>query len=524
VRATEVENERVDPGEQAEVLAFLARPSAWPNAPERVEVIETHGALVFLAGEDALKVKRAVRLSYLDFSTLEARHRFSNRELEINRPHAPELYSCVVPITREADGTLRIDGAGTPVEWAVKMRRFGQDQLMSHVVDQTGADRRLASALGDMVAAYHAKLQPAACARDPMPATCAALMSSLETAAGGRLANVVQRFGDSMHSSLTASAGVREARVKAGCIRRCHGDLHLANIVLIDGQPVPFDAIEFDEAMATIDTLYDLAFLIMDLWRHGAVAAANTVLNRYLWRTGEACDLDGLAALPLFLGARAGVRALVAIDRARLGAERGRDLTQHAGETLELGIKMMTPERPRLIAIGGLSGTGKSTLAAAIAPLIGAAPGAVHLRSDLERKRLAGVDELERLPSSAYTPQSSAMTYERLLTRAHRALAAGHSVVVDAVYARDEERRAVTQLAASLGVPLQGLWLEAPSDLMTSRVSARRDDASDATVDVVEQQRRLDTGEIDWTRLTTAGSPGDVEIAARRALGLPAEA
>ncbi len=508
-------------GDQAEVFSFLANPASWPGNFVRVDVLETHGALVYLSGDMALKVKRAVKLAYLDFSTLELRHRFSQRELEINQPHAPDLYRAVVPITRESDGNLAIAGRGMPVEWAVEMRRFDQEQLLSHVATSTGVDRQLAITLGDMIASYQGKLKVADAASDPMPQICASLISALRSAPELHKADLVEQFSENMLRGLTATAGLREARAASGFVRRCHGDLHLGNIVMWHGRPVPFDAIEFDEGLATVDTLYDLAFLIMDLWRHRAHEAANVVLNRYLWRTGEPQNDEGLAALPLFLASRAGVRAMVALDRGRLGAGHRPDLEKHVRETLELAVELVTPKPPTLIAIGGLSGTGKSTVAGSIAPYVGAAPGALHLRTDLERKRMAGVGEFDHLPADEYTAQSSAITYARVLERARLALTAGHSVIVDAVSARPDERRALAELAAGSGVRFHGLWLDALPDNLKSRVSARVRDASDATAEVVEQQLQIDVGHIDWVRVPADGSPATVLASAWRALDLP---
>ncbi len=261
------------------------------------------------------------------------------------------------------------------------------------------------------------------------------------------------------------------------------------------GSPVLFDAIEFDEELATIDTLYDLAFLLMDLDHRGQRRGANTVLNRYLWRTQNALDLDGLAVLPMFLALRAGIRAMVAAQRAAQEKDDKRDagLAMSRGY-LEAGLAHLELGPPRLVAIGGLSGTGKSTLAAALAPNIGRAPGAVHLRSDLERKALFKVAETERLSQSAYTSEVTNEVYRRLNAKAVQVLNAGYSVVTDAVYAKSSERAEVKSTARSCGVPFTGLWLEAPPATLHTRVETRTGDASDATTQVVSQQLSYDIG------------------------------
>jgi hypothetical protein len=291
------------------------------------------------------------------------------------------------------------------------------------------------------------------------------------------------------------------------------------------GRPVLYDAIEFDEAIATIDTLYDLAFLLMDLDRHGQRPAANVVLNRYLWRSREDLDLAGLAALPLFLALRAAVRAMVTVDRAaqESASARQRDLDR-ARDCLALALGYLDPPSPRLVVVGGLSGTGKTTLAGALAPSLGAPPGAVHLRSDLERKALAGVGELERLSEAAYTKDARRHIYELLERKARLVLAAGHAVIVDAVYAEEGERLHIEVATANLQAPFRGLWLTAGAERLIGRVSQRGQDASDATEETVRAQLRLERGPLSgaWTEIEAGGTPSGTLSLAASALGLGA--
>lgn len=504
---------------QSEVFAFLLEPSNWPDRPARVDVIETHGAKVFLGGELALKVKRAVRLPYLDFSTLSARRKFLVRELEINRPFAPEIYLDVIALTQSPDGRLQIGGEGTPVEWAVRMRRFEQAQLMSHVADRNGISRDLAIGLADMAYRYHQAAQPVRQPSDGIAETAQSVLRAIAAHGTAEIAAERNKLAACLSEALASTAPIRERRACEGYVRRCHGDLHLGNIVLVDGKPVPFDAIEFDEAMATIDTLYDLAFLLMDLDRRGCRAAANTVLNRYLWRTGDERDLMGLSALPLYMSLRAAIRAMVALDRARVVSDGSTSLMAHARDTLSLALRHLTPGRTRLVAVGGLSGTGKSTLSALIAPDIGRAPGALHIRTDLERKSIAGVEETVRLPRTAYTEEASDRVYERVMSRARLALEAGQCVIVDGVFAKEEERAEIAALAAQLGVGFHGVWLEASPAVLRHRVGARKGDASDATPEVVDQQLGYTTGSVAWPKLDASGHPEDVGAAARLLLG-----
>jgi aminoglycoside phosphotransferase family enzyme/predicted kinase len=510
------------PGDQSRVVAFLARPET--HGVPHVEQLETHGNLVFLAGANAYKIKRAVRFGYMDFSTLEKRRIACHREVDINRRWAPDLYLGCVSITRRSDGSLALGGDGETVEWAAHMRRFDQDDLLSVRAERSELDRDLAMRLAQAVFASHSTAvranPPSGIA--PFRDLVASLSRSLAAAdvfepdATSGLASALQR-------QLERSAAVIDERAAHGFVRRCHGDLHLANVVVHNGRPTPYDALEFDEALATIDTLYDLAFLLMDLDVQGQRPAANVVLNRYLHCSGEKPDLHGLAALPLFLALRAAIRALVASDRAAQQAGDGRERhLARARRYLAAAIGYAMPAAARLVVVAGLSGTGKTTLAGALAPLLGASPGAVHLRSDLERKLLAGVGELEPLPASAYTPEARRCIYLSLHDKAAAALRAHHAVVLDAVYDSEHERREIEDLARSLEVPMRGLWLHADAATLVARVEARHGDASDATPQVVRQQLAGCIGGLSaqWHRLDAGGDPADTLRAARSILGL----
>lgn len=512
------------PTVQDEVFAFLERAQSWPLRPARVETIDTHGARVFLAGDDVLKVKRAVRLPYFDFSTLEARKHFCEREIALNQASAPGIYRGVVAITREQNGTLAIGGEGTPVEWAVQMHCFSQDHLLLHVVERGALSREMAEDLADAIYRQHVAAPRATESLAALSSLCrvaASVTGSLDRHCGG-----VSGIGDSLRNEIDSAFGspILSKRALAGCIRRCHGDLHLGNIVLSQGKPVPFDALEFDEDLATIDTLYDLAFLLMDLDRHGARDMANAVLNRYLWRSRDLIDLDGLALLPLFLGLRAAIRAMVTFDRmaadpAHTDALRGEamGILDDAFQYLQGCRHKHNRREPQLVAIGGLSGTGKTTLARKLAPSIGPAPGALHLRSDMERKALAGVEPLDRLPPSAYTPESGAAVYACTFERARHALAAGHSVILDAVFAHENERVQAEDIAHAARASFIGLWLEGTQPALAARVTARTGDASDATAEVVARQFGYDLGKITWHRLDVGG---DIETTSAHATAL----
>jgi aminoglycoside phosphotransferase family enzyme/predicted kinase len=508
-------NNSADP--QAETIAFLADPCQFGPVCR----FDTHGAIVFVGRAHVFKIKRAIKLPYMDFSTLDRRRRACEIEFELNRRYAPDIYLGVVAITRDTDATLAIDGAGVPIEWAVHMRRFEQAEMLSQIAKRGELDPDLAKALADVVYVSHAGA-PMRAASDEVQR----LTSIINEVHHGLTHNCgvfpnakLQAFAVMAHARLNHARGCLTRRAAAGLVRRCHGDLHLANVVMWRGKPVLFDALEFDDALATIDTLYDLAFLLMDLKFCGLRASANGVLNRYLWLSQTDLDLEGLGALPLFLGLRAAIRAMVTADRLQQVAG-GDAEARKACAYLDAALSFLAPEPPRLVAVGGFSGTGKSTLAAALAPQINPAPGAVHLRSDLERKALFGVGETVRLAPTSYTPEANARVYHALTSKARTTLAAGHAVIVDAVFAKVGERKAMAEMTAELGVPFHALWLRAPRELLIARVAARRNDASDATPDIVDQQIAHGTSEIDWTKVDTVSNLATTLTAARRALEL----
>ena len=295
-----------------------------------------------------------------------------------------------------------------------------------------------------------------------------------------------------------------EQRSRDGFVRRCHGDLHLANIVLIDQQPVLFDAIEFDAQMATVDVFYDLAFTLMDLLQHDQPGAANIVLNRYLAET-PSDNLDALSALPLFMAIRAAVRAQVTLARLKPQHSDNPGIVDDARRYFDLARALIS-SRARLVAVGGLSGTGKSALARNLAPIIVPQPGAIVLRSDVVRKQMFGFKDTHRLPPSAYTPEVTLRVYETLFQQARRVLAQGHSAIIDGVFAREEERDRVAALAHACNVPLSGLFLVADLATRQARIGSRQNDASDATQEVAAQQEHYNIGHVGWATIDASGT------------------
>jgi predicted kinase len=311
-------------------------------------------------------------------------------------------------------------------------------------------------------------------------------------------------------------------RGRLGFTRRIHGDLHLGNIVLIDERPVLFDAIEFSDIIATGDVFYDLAFLLMDLLERGFAPAANIVLNRYLTETRQIENLDALATLPFCLLMRAAIRAKVTAARLERAADADRpSIARAARAYFEFAARAIAPPGPAFVAVGGLSGTGKSVLARMLAPAAEPMPGAVVMRSDVERKALFGLGEAEKLPSSAYTDDVNARVYAALGDKARRIVAARHSVIVDAVFARPEERAAIAEAAKTARLPLQGLFLTADTATRLGRVGGRVRDASDADAAVALAQERYELGHLEWAMVDASGTPEATLARTKAALHRP---
>lgn len=506
-------------------IDFLSRPESY-GLPRDTPVVhvETHISHVFLAGERAFKLKKPVRFTFLDFSDVEKRRAACETEITLNRRTAPEIYLGVVALRRE-DGGLRLGGAaGEVADWLVEMRRFKADGLLATMADEGRLPLAPVERLAADVARFHraAEVRRDAGGGAGFREIVAGNRADMEPHIGsvfeaGRVAEV----DEACRALIESHHALMDARRDAGFVRHCHGDLHLGNVTEIDGRPVIFDCIEFNDRFARIDVLYDLAFLLMDLgFRARAdsrlAAHANRALNAWLDHLNEAeiaAALEGLALLPLFIGTRAVIRAKVAA-------------AQEDGATarayLDFANAALKPAPPRLVAVGGLSGTGKSTLAKALAPSLGGAAGAVHLRTDIIRKRMFGVEPLDRLPDAAYAPGVGARVYAEMLRQARIALMAGQGVLLDAVFARPEERQAAARLAAGLGISFTGLWLDAAPDVLEARVAAREKeghDPSDAGVAVLRKQLAYDLGVMDWQKVDASGSAAETLERAVKACG-----
>jgi uncharacterized protein len=459
----------------------LLDPACYPHPAERVELIETHISWVFLAGEYAYKVKKPVRLPFLDFGTLAARRHFCDEELRLNRRTAPELYLDVVAIAGPPEAP-RIGGPGEPIEYAVEMRRFSQDTLADRMAKRGALGTKEVDALAAAIAGFHAGI-PAAPAESGFGAPDEVVAPALanfdeivpEDGDAGRLERLrrwTRAEGERLHE-------VFAARKREGFVRECHGDLHLGNIVFLDGRPVLFDGIEFNAGLRWIDVMSEAAFLGMDLLEHGLDAAAWRFLNAWLEATG---DYAAVRVLRYYLVYRAMVRAKVARLR-RADADYRRYLA--------LADLVAVSARPALVLMHGLAGSGKTTVAQALLERA----GAIRVRSDVERKRLHGLAASARTHAQPYggiyAPEATRRTYDRLKQVVRDVVGSGQVAIVDAAFLWRAEREAFAALARELAAPFLIVSCRASPAELRRRVAAReaaKSDASEAGRAVLENQ------------------------------------
>ncbi len=478
-------------------------------------LVETHVSKVYLMTTRVYKVKKSVHYPYLDYSTLKKRKKACEKEVILNRRTAPSIYLGIKAIIKLEDGSLALsDGDGEVIEWAVEMVRFDDTQLLSEVVTKKTLSWSTLDALAEQIAAFHKEAK-----KKPKRGGFGGLSYIINNNA-----ECYQRFGEGVFdpdkvTKLTTlsrklvkkAKPVLENRREEGYVRQCHGDMHLRNIFLLDGKPTLFDAIEFNDDISCIDVLYDLAFLLMDLDKRGLRQEASIIFNRYMDVTG---DILGLSALPLMLSMRASIRAHV--GAAAMRARGGDGVSPR--EYLDNALKFLAPHKPRLIAIGGLSGSGKSLLARKLAPEVQKTPGALVLRTDAIRKRLSGVGMVERLGPDGYSKKKSQETYATLYDHARKTLLAGQTVIADAVFSKEEERLAIEAVAKELRVPFEGIWVSAMPEIMAGRIAQRKGDVSDATVHVLKQQLGYDLGRVTWTEIDSSGSKKQTLKAALKVL------
>jgi hypothetical protein len=482
------------------LIATLREPGRYPPGTSgpaaRVDLLETHISCVLLAGDYAYKVKKPVNLGFLDFTTLAARRFCCEEELRLNRRTAPALYLDVVPITGSASDPV-LGGDGPPIEYAVRMRRFSQEALLDRMARNGTLPEDCLDALGLALAGFHHSLPPAGAEQpyaSPAQVLAAAMQNfdQIQSLAGpGADAAALATLRSWTARAHVALEAVFEARKREGFVRECHGDLHLGNIVMLEGQPVPFDGIEFNPEFRWIDVMNEVAFLVMDLEEHRLPHLAFRFLNRYLEAGG---DYAGMAVLRFYIVYRAVVRAKVACIREHqegLDAMARKLAAEEHAHYLGFAQGIAARGRGAVILMHGVSGSGKTTIARQLAESL----QAVQLRSDVERKRLHGLEPGTRtgsaLAEGIYSPADSERTYARLAALARQVIAAGYPVIVDAAFLDARRRSAFRVLARETGVPFAIVSCEAPDALLRERVARREAqgaDASEAGLAVLDQQ------------------------------------
>ncbi|MEQ1774870.1 MAG: AAA family ATPase [Burkholderiales bacterium] len=470
----------------APLITALRSPACYAHPAGHIELLETHISWVILTGQYAYKIKKPVNLGFLDFSTLEARRRCCEEELRLNRRLAPSLYDAVVKITGSPDAP-HVSGEGAAIEYAVRMREFPQSALASRLLTEGAITSKHIDALAARIAGFHAN-------------TGVAARGSPYGAPETVIASARENFSalDQLLTDGTAKAPIAElrawteheyharwtlfvARQTDGYVRDGHGDLHLGNILMLDGQLTPFDCIEFNPALRWIDVMSEIAFLIMDLMDRGHTNFATRFLNAYL---ESADDYEGLKVLRFYLVYRAMVRAKVHGLRAAQSdissTERARLLEACRGY-IALAQRCANSACPAIILMHGMSGSGKSVVAQALAETF----GAIRLRSDIERKRLSGLDPLARsgskLASGIYTGELTLDTYNRLLDIARRATNAGYATVVDATFLKRWQRDLFRIEARMRGIPFAIVDVTAPEAALLARIANRAAAGSDAS-------------------------------------------
>jgi len=480
----------------SELSAALKDPRCYPHAVGRVKLIETHISWVYLAGNYAYKLKKPVNLGFLDFSTLRARRHYCAEELRLNRRTAADLYLEVVPVGGTANAP-RIGAGGPAIDYALKMRRFPQEAMADRLAARGELGPAQIDAMAAVIAGFHAAI-PAAPARSAFGSArgVAALALRNFDAIQALVSDPEDRERLETLRAWTRSEAARSreafsARRRGGCVRECHGDLHLRNIVFLDGRPVPFDCIEFSAELRWIDVMSEVAFLAMDLLDHRLDAAAWRLLNAYLEATG---DYAGLSVLRFYLVYRAMVRAKIACIRAQQTRDSvgGRpSLKREYRGYLTLGESLVRPRQPFLVLMHGLSGSGKTTVSQGLLERT----GGVRLRSDVERKRLHGLAPRSHSGSGTqaglYAPAATRKTYERLRQLARGIVESGWPALVDATFLSRSERGAFAALARELGVPFVIVSCNAPESELRHRVASRQSansDASEAGLAILEHQ------------------------------------
>lgn len=496
-----------------DLIQQMMQPGFYPHpVTEPIQLIQTHVSYVLLTGEFAYKVKKAVNFGFLDFSTLEKRKHFCEEELRLNQRGAAELYLAVLPITQEGD-RFHLGNKGEVVEYVVKMQQFPAGTLFSDLYDQGKLTPTLLERLAKVLAEFHSKGAINDYIRsfgqvEKVRQAIDENYDQTEKYIGGP--QTQQQFDETRAYTdrlFTEQAELFNQRIQNNWVRECHGDVHLRNIALWNDEILLFDCIEFNEPFRFVDTMFDIAYIIMDLDARDRRDLSNLFLNAYMEQTG---DWEGLQVLPLYLSRQSYVRAKVTsflLDDPTVPEAVKQECTATASRYYRLAWEYTRPHQGQLILMSGLSGSGKSTVAQKLAQKI----GAIHIRSDAVRKHLAGISLSERGGDELYTPEMTQKTYDRLLELGITLAYQGYTVILDAKYDRQFLRQAAIEQAEGHQIPLQILYCTAPVEILQERLHQRQGDISDATADLLPKQQMEPFTEAEQPFVKTLDTTQDLE-------------
>jgi aminoglycoside phosphotransferase family enzyme/gluconate kinase len=503
------------------LIKRLMQPALFDHPVENMQLVETHISWVILTGSYAYKIKKPVDLGFLDFSTLEKRHFYCEEELRLNRRLAADYYLAVVPVTGTVEQP-RWGGTAEVIEYAVKMRQFPQDAQLDRLLASGQVQPGYMDAFAELIANFHAGILVADSSSShgsaehvyqPVNGNFSLLEKRITAPELRSLLDSLRQWSQNAFSTMKA---LFRQRKEQGFVRECHGDMHLRNMAWINGRPLVFDCIEFNPELRWIDVISEIAFLVMDLMQRREPELAWRFLNAYLAHTG---DYAGLRLLPFYLTYRAMVRAKIAAIRqnqADISAAESEEAAQELAGYLHLARQCSQRRKPMLLITRGLSASGKSTLSSRLLEDL----GAIRVRSDVERKRLFGVsmDATDRYSfgEGIYSSDASRKTYEKLLQLAGMILDAGFPVIVDAAFLKAEQRKPFQMLAQTRGLPYVILELNASPTTLRERIRRRKNDVSDADLDVLERQFQS------WEKLGAEEQPSAIAIDTEKALQVEA--
>lgn len=493
--------------QQPELIRSLLRPDIYAHTVTEIDLIETHISWVILTGEFAYKIKKPVNLGFLDFSTLDKRRFCCNEELRLNSRLAAEIYREVVSITGTPDQP-ELNGTGETIEYAVKMVQFPQQAQLDVMLKNGELERHHMDAIAGLVSEFHQQTDIAAAETaygdpqhvyQPVAENFAQIRQHLHTNRYDAQLSSLEHWSQSAFETLNP---LFEQRKRDGFIRECHGDMHLRNLVWFNGKPLAFDCLEFNPALRWIDTLSEVAFLVMDLQDREQPQLAQRFLNTYLEQCG---DYQGMPVFRFYLSYRALVRAKVDAIRAGQKGIAENDRLEAEDEFhayLKLAQTYTQHGKPKLIITRGMSASGKSTLTLPLLELM----GAIRIRSDIERKRLFNIDLASNskadIDKGIYSAEAGIKTYQKLRHLAESVLDAGYPVVIDAAFLKHDQRQPFMQLAIDKKVSFIILEFTASADTLRQRIKARTDDVSDADLSVLEHQlataKSLDESELPY--------------------------